>query len=139
MSHLQHINTFKVELISKGVTHPEDQMGLTRTAYTCAFIRFFTGKCVPDCEHKPVMEYMLGYWNETFPVNGPFVIGSVRSFFLRLSGELTQAKGMVSVPVSKEKVIDVYPEYSTLVSYEALVKTLVLEIEHKYPHIKKGA
>lgn len=136
MSHLQHINTFKMDLIKQGITNPEDQIGLARTAYTCAFVRFLTAHHVPEQEHKKVMEFMLGYWNETFPVNGPFVIGSVRSFFLRLYSAINHVRGVVVIDVSKEKVIEVYPDYCTLVSYEDLVKTLVMEIEHKYPQIK---
>lgn len=138
MSHLAHINAYKQSLIQAGITNPETQIVLTRTAYTCAFIRLFQQLQVPETDRRDVMIHILSYWNETFPVNGNIILGAVRGFQVRLYDAVASAKGNVFVEISQEQEVKDNPTFNDPDTYEALVQCLFEEAVHKYKQ-HKGA
>lgn len=138
MSHLDHINNYKIALIKEGVTDPETQIALVRTAYSCAFIRLFTQKNIPVSDRTDVMHYLLSYWNETFPVNGNFVISNVNGFYERLNSTLSNIRATTLLPITRDPIVEKHPLYYDVEGYDQLVETLVTEATHKYNQRLKG-
>ena len=136
MSHLHFINVYKEDLIKAGVTNPVTQIALTRTAYTCAFIRLFTQLGVNAEDRQSIMSTILSEWNEITPVNGNQVIATVLSFYQKLYSEMATAKGNIFVTISNEQVVTDNPTFNDYPSYEALVEYLITEAVRKYNRIK---
>lgn len=135
MSHLKHINNYKKELIAAGITDPQTQINLSRTAYVSAFVQLIERHRIPEADRKDVMYFVLNYWNETFPVNGNIVVMQVNSFYDRLCEALC-AGGTIFVQLVNESSVTDHPTYCDFESYKLLVASLVEEAEHKYKHRK---
>lgn len=136
MSHLQHINAYKEALIEKGITNPETQIDLVRTAYCCAFVRLFGDKMTPFDDRPEVMFYILSYWNETHPVNGSLVVATVKNFYLRMREGLITARGPMLLPIAQNAATQAHPDYFNIDGYDQLVQTLHQEATHKYTEIR---
>lgn len=136
MSHLQHINAYKVNLIAKDITSPEEQIALVRNAYICSFVKMFTLENINQSDRENVMQYVLAYWNETFPVNGPYVISAVKGFYERLYSSLTHVCCDFTVAVHTDETSKKYPDYAQVDGFKSLVDTLTKEAIHKYREIK---
>lgn len=136
MSHLQHINAYKINLIKEKITSPEEQIALVRNAYVCAFVRLFTVENISAPERENVMQYLLAYWNETFPVNGNYVISLTKGFYEKLYSSLGNLDSNFAITINEDKVTKEYPEYFQIEGFKALVDTLTKEAIHKYREIK---
>lgn len=132
MSHLAHINTFKVALINAGVTSPEDQTELVRSAYTLALVRVIHGKCIPIEDRRDFLCHVLSYWNETFPVEGNLVIHRVMQFFQELDTRLNTLNGNLYVPLIHSDLLTKCPTFSEMDGYGSLVNCLFEEASRKY-------
>lgn len=135
MSHLAHIVKLKQNLIAEGVTNPEIQIAIARTAYVKALI---TVNCANKLDEEKCIEfnrYVLSYWNETTPVNGLLVMKMIGDFFRKMESFLKQTF------VDNELKLEVTPvvenpadlDYTKLEPYQSLVQQLVDEANFKLP------
>ena len=138
MSHVLHINNYKQHLITKGITNPEVQISLTRTAYVSALIRLIQQKCICEADRKDVVYHILSYWNEIFPVNGNMVYLGVKNFYTALYEATATVKGNVFVRVSIEPAALEHPDYNDDQTYDNLVDCLFNEALEQY-QMQKGA
>lgn len=135
MSHLAHIVNFKKSLITEGITNPELQIELVRTAYTKALITVGSANKLDKQQCIDFNRFVLSYWNETTPVNGLVVMAQVGNFYRALEAFLnntfTDNKLKIDITPKVELPLDV--KYTELETYRDLVQILVDEANHKLP------
>lgn len=136
MSHVKAINDYKAELLLSGITEPDVQSALVRTAYISVFIQLIERYSIPKEDQKDVMFHILNKWNEIFPVNGNIVFGQVNSFYTRLKAEIANG-GNVFVQLSTDSQVTDHPTYTDFESYKELMVVLYGEAEHMYKKIQK--
>lgn len=136
MSHLAHINKYKINLIAKGITEPTEQIALVRQAYSFAFVQLFTQQPIPQASRIDVMQYVLGYWNETFPVNGNYVITQVNLFLSQVALKLGSIAGPITLTLTDNDATKKHPTYFEVDGFRELVNTLYQEACHKYKEVQ---
>lgn len=136
MSHLAHINKYKINLIAKGITEPTEQIALVRQAYGFAFVQLFTLQPIPSESRNDVMQFVLGYWNETFPVNGNYVITQVNMFMNQVNLKLGSIAGPITLTLTDNDVTKKHPNYAEIDGFRDLVNTLYQEARHKYKEVQ---
>lgn len=132
MSHLAHINTFKVALINAEITSPQEQTDLVRSAYVLALVRVIHSKGIPVEDRRDFLCHVLSYWNETFPVEGNLVIHRVMQFFQELDTRLNTLNGNLYVPLIHSDLLTKCPTFSEMDGYQSLVNCLFEEASRKY-------
>lgn len=136
MSHLAHINKYKINLIAKGITDPGEQIALVRNAYSFAFIQLFSVKPIPAESRNDIMSFVLSYWNETFPVNGNYVITDVNMFLNQVALKMGSIAGPVVLDLGKNAAAQKHPTYFEIDGFGDLVNTLYQEATHKYKEVQ---
>ncbi|UQT02838.1 hypothetical protein SUREIYA_02430 [Serratia phage vB_SmaM-Sureiya] len=135
MSHLAHIVKLKQNLIAEGVTNPETQIAIARTAYVKALITVNTSNKLDEEQCIEFNRYVLSYWNETTPVNGLIVMKTIGDFFRNLDNFLqhtfTDCVLKIQIVPYVENPADL--EYTELETYKSLVQQLVDEANYKLP------
>lgn len=134
MSHLDHIVKVKQDLIEKGVTNPQKQIDVIRTAYVKALIVVNQANHLNEEDCVDFNRYILGYWNETTPVAGHMVMTLVGNFFRALQ----KATGEIFIGNTIEievcpKIEGVSVDFAELETYKNLISTLIGEANHKLP------
>ncbi len=125
MSHLAHAVKVKQAMLEKGVTSLELQETAIRSAYVRATIQYlfdygyvFTGYTGEVESH---VRARLNRWNEISPINGAFILESVRQCFLHLKKQAVDLCQFTPYPDNGQ-----YGEYDALACpvYADLVKWL---------------
>lgn len=135
MSHLAHIVEFKKSLITEGITNPDLQIQLVRTAYVKALITVGNANKLDKQQCIDFNRFVLGYWNETTPVNGLAVAAAVGAFYRKLEGFLnnTFTDNELNIDIVDKVELPLEVKYTELETYRNLVQTLVDEANHKLP------
>lgn len=135
MSHLAHIVKLKQDLIANDVTDPSVQIHIVRTAYVKALINIGTVNKLDEDTCIDFNRYVLGYWNETTPVDGALVMNTIGRFFRAMDAFLrsTITANTMEIPIV-EGPEGVKYKWEQLESYSSLVSTLIKEATHKLEH-----
>lgn len=132
MSHLSHIVKLKQDLIANDVNNPEQQIAIVRTTYVKALITINNAFKMDEPECINFNRYILGYWNETTPVNGHLVMSAIGNFFRALDATLngTLVENELKLDITG-KVEGVDYDFVKLDSYADLISALKGEAIHK--------
>lgn len=134
MSHLAKVVAIKEQLIKDGIPNPTKQAAIVRTAYVRA-LAIFHRKHLSKPEHcRDFNEYILGYWNETSPINGSLILAEFQALEARIQHALfTMCEHMkVEFEITPcEEAGEL--KYVDIPSYKELVDTLVGECITKKP------
>ena len=133
MSHLAHIITVKQALIAEGVTNPLLQTDTCRTAYVRALSTMERTGRVARNDLADFYSSILGYWNETSPIQGNLIMAELRAFNADLQKQLDRMgehDGIVAKfprPANLSEDVKVHE----LDGFNELVETLVAEASKK--------
>lgn len=135
MSHLQHIVRFKQSLLSEGISAPDLQIEIVRTAYVKALITIGYGNNLNQEQCIQFNRYILSYWNEVTPVNGLLVMTMVGNFCRALKAHLERpfTENKLKLEVCPKIELPIECKWDELETYKDLVQTLVDEANHKLP------
>lgn len=135
MSHLAHIVKLKQNLIAEGVTNPEHQIQIARTAYVKALIVANHANRLNQEKSIEFDRYVLSYWNETTPVNGLQVMKHIGDFYRTLHGFMDQVftTDSMDIPIVERVETPINLDYTKLETYAALIQQLVDEANYKLP------
>ncbi|EBY9764032.1 hypothetical protein D5W64_13040 [Salmonella enterica subsp. enterica serovar Saintpaul] len=135
MSHLAHIVRFKQSLINEGLTDPNLQIEIVRTAYVKALITVGYGNKLDQEQCIQFNRYILSYWNEVTPVNGLLVMTMIGNFFRALEAALNKPFTFNKLKLEVVPKIDtpIDADWEDMETYRDLVQTLVDEANHKLP------
>ena len=132
MSHLAHIVKLKQDLIANKVVAPADQIAVVRTAYVKALINVNAVNKLDEDQCINFNRFVLGYWNEVTPVNGPLVMAMIGKFFRSFEAFVASTITANTLEIQVvDKVEGVDFKWEELDSYRELVQTLIAEGKHK--------
>ncbi|QDJ97078.1 virion structural protein [Aeromonas phage D3] len=133
MSHLAHLVEVQQDLIAKGVTSPKVHMDVGRGAYVRALAVFQQRRRLPEKDLGHFNDMILGYWNETSPIQGNLIIAELRAFNAALRNQLESLGGLdqVCVEFVRPADLDASIQVSSLNGFKAMVESLVSDTEKK--------
>lgn len=133
MSHLAHLITVKQDLIAKGITNPGVQNDIVRGAYVRALASFDQRALIAKAELSEFYSSILGYWNETSPVQGPLVIAELRKFNADLYAQLINLGTVETVSASfiRPEGVPEDMEISKLNGFQGMVEALLNDCNKK--------
>lgn len=139
MSHVAKIAKLKAELIKLGITDPTQQTAIARTAYVRALGSYRYRN--PGCEAHlgGFLDYILGYWNETYPVAGNLVKAELARFNFALMAALHNLGKVSRIDLKIVDTPDVPDDLKLdeLAVYSELVDQLNLEATQKHAEYLK--
>lgn len=133
MSHLARIIAVKKSLIEMGVVNPITQIAVVRTAYVRALAIFQQSGRLTKDQHGEFFNQILGYWNETSPVQGNLVIAELRRFNAEVTASMLALGSIDSINIVITPIAEDIGEVkiSEIAGYSDLVGTLVAEAQEQ--------
>jgi hypothetical protein len=135
MSHAIKAAGVKATMIKEGVTNLLVQQSLVESAYVRALVMFHR-RCFRNTNQaQEFNRWILGYWNESSPINGNLINAQVLALESRISHAMDNLGSIrridIEVVPSKEGDPDI--DVTKISGYPELVNFLVEEATQKVP------
>lgn len=133
MSHAIKAAAVKAVMIKDGITNLLVQQSLIESAYVRALVMFHRRHFRNPNQAQDFNRYILGYWNESSPINGNLIIAQVNALETRIEHTMNNLGSVrridIEVVPSKEGDPDI--DVTKIPGYPELVDFLVTEAQGK--------